>query len=48
METKIQQKGHYEEMIEFAKSIKEGDGYPIPLWQLIQATEISFEVEEKI
>jgi len=48
MGTKVQHKGHYEEMIQFAKSIKEGDGYPIPLWQLIQATNISFEVEEKI
>jgi len=48
MGTKIQSKGHYEEMIEFAKSIKEGDGYPIPLWQLIQATQISFQVEENI
>ncbi len=46
--TNISQKGHYEELMEFAKSIKESNGYPIPLWQLIQATEISFEVEEKI
>jgi len=48
IETKIQNKGHYEEMIEFAKSIKENDGYPIPLWQLVQATEISFEVERNL
>ncbi len=48
IETRIQQKGQYEELIEFARSIKEGDGYPIPLWQLIQATEISFEVENQI
>jgi len=48
LENKIQKKGQYEELIEFAKSIKEGIGYPIPLWQLIQATEVSFEVEEKI
>ncbi len=48
IKTKSQQKGHYEELYEFAKSIKEKDGYPIPLWQLIQATEISFEVEKKI
>ena len=44
METKKQDKGHLNELLKFAKSIKEGDGYPIPLWQLIQATEISFEV----
>ena len=42
------EKGHYEELIEFAKCIKEGNGYPIPLWELIQATEISFDVEEQI
>lgn len=48
METKVQEKGQYEELIEFARSIREGNGYPIALWQLIQATEISFEVEELI
>ena len=48
IETKIAQKGHYEELIEFARSIKEDRGSPIPLWQMIQATEISFEVEEML
>jgi predicted dehydrogenase/threonine dehydrogenase-like Zn-dependent dehydrogenase len=48
METRKTEKGHYEELVGFAKSIKEGDGYPIPLWQLIQATEISFEVERQL
>lgn len=48
METKLPQKGQYEELVEFARNLKEGDGYPIPLWQLIQATEISFEVEEML
>jgi len=43
-----QDKGHFTELEEFAKSIKKGGGYPIPLWQLIQATKISFEVEKKI
>lgn len=47
-ETKISEKGQYEEMEEFATSIKDGDGYPIPLWQMVQATEISFEVEQKL
>ena len=47
-ETRTQQKGHYEELVEFAAGIKKGNGYPIPLWQLIQATEISFEVEGQI
>ena len=48
LETKTSQKGHLEELAAFAKSIKEKDGYPIALWQLIQATQISFEVEKSI
>jgi predicted dehydrogenase/threonine dehydrogenase-like Zn-dependent dehydrogenase len=43
----IQNKGQYEELLEFGKSIKNGSESPIPLWQLIQATEISFEVERQ-
>ncbi len=45
---KIQDKGQYNELIKFGESIKNSDGYPIPLWQLTQATEISFEVEKQI
>jgi len=48
LQTPTAQKGQYEELIEFARSIRSGDGYPIALWQLIQATEISFDVEEQI
>ncbi|MFC1678023.1 hypothetical protein ACFL3G_13315, partial [Planctomycetota bacterium] len=48
IDTRIQQKGLQEELSVFAKSIKEGDGYPIALWQLVQATEMSFEVERQI
>ncbi len=43
-----QDKGHFKELQEFATSIQKGNGYPIPLWQLIQATKISFEVEKQI
>jgi len=43
-----QDKGHLNEIQEFAESIKNGSGYTIPLWQLIQATKISFEVEKRI
>ena len=46
--TKTQDKGHLNEIQEFGKSIKSGSGYPIPLWQLIQATKISFEVEKQV
>jgi len=48
LKTRKQNKGHMEELRDFAMSINEGNGYPIPLWQLIQATEISFEVERLI
>ena len=46
--TKTQDKGHLNEIQEFGESIKNSSSYPIPLWQLIQATKISFEVEKQI
>ena len=42
------EKGHSEELIVFAQAIKDGKNYPIPLWQIEQATMISFAVEEEI
>lgn len=33
--TKTQDKGHLNEIQEFGESMKNGRGYPIPLWQLI-------------
>lgn len=48
LQTKISQKGHFEELAAFAKSVRENNGYPIALWQLIQATRISFEAEKKM
>lgn len=48
LKTKTQDKGQFKELQEFARSIKEGNGYSIPLWQLIQATEIGFEVEKRL
>jgi len=39
-------KGQKEELEVFAQAIKNGEQWPIPLWQQIQATEISFEVEK--
>jgi predicted dehydrogenase/threonine dehydrogenase-like Zn-dependent dehydrogenase len=47
IKSSTQSKGQYEELLEFGKSIKNGSESPIPLWQLIQATEISFEVERQ-
>ena len=36
------EKGQYEELLAFYEAIRHGDGYPIPLWQLEQATMLSF------
>jgi len=47
LQTKTREKGYLEELKAFYKAFREG-GEPIPLWQLIQATEISLSVEEKI
>lgn len=47
LETKTIEKGHLQELETFYKAIKEGNE-AIPLWQQVQATEISFEVEKQI
>lgn len=45
----IQNKGQFEELQEFGNNLKKNnDGQTIPLWQLIQATETSFEVEKQL
>jgi len=46
--SKFSNKGHYEELIAFAQAIKDGTNYPIPIWQIEQATKISFAVEQEI
>jgi len=46
--TKVIDKGHKEELVAFANTILNGGEWPIPLWQQVQATEISFKVEERI
>lgn len=48
IETNQAEKGHKEELEFFARCIKEGIEWPIPLWQQIQAMEIAFKVEELI
>lgn len=47
LKTRIQEKGHLDELKVFYKAFK-GGKESIPFWQLIQATEISFEVEKKL
>jgi len=45
----IKDKGHLNELKSFGEYLKGGgEAQVIPLWQLIQATEISFEVEKQI
>lgn len=46
LKTRESEKGQYEELIEFAKYIKGEIHVPIPLWQMIQASEISFKVDQ--
>ncbi|MCF0127068.1 MAG: Gfo/Idh/MocA family oxidoreductase [Pseudobutyrivibrio sp.] len=41
----VSEKGQFEELQAFYDSIKTGDGYPIPLWQMEQATAISLIVD---
>lgn len=48
IETPLSEKGQREELIAFAKAIREGGPWPIPLWQQVQAMEIAFQVEEKL
>ena len=44
--SRLQQKGHSEELQAFAQCIRQGGDWPIPLWEQIQATDISFQVEK--
>lgn len=48
LKTKTQDKGHLEELRQFARCIKEGGDWPNPLWQQVQATEISFMVDRQL
>ncbi len=45
LRTAIPNKGHKQEMTAFARAVQTGKNWPIPLWEQIQATEISFSVE---
>lgn len=48
IETKAIDKGQIEELEAFAKAIRKGGEWPIPLWQQIQATEIALRVERAL
>ena len=48
LQYKSPEKGQYEELKEFAKAIKSEERYNIPLWQLQQASEISYLVDKEV
>ena len=48
LETRGSEKGQREELEAFGRAVRDGSGWPIPLWQQLQAMEISFRVEEAI
>jgi predicted dehydrogenase/threonine dehydrogenase-like Zn-dependent dehydrogenase len=48
METKVVNKGQKEELAAFACAIQQGGEWSIPLWQQVQATEISLAVEAEL
>jgi predicted dehydrogenase/threonine dehydrogenase-like Zn-dependent dehydrogenase len=45
-ESKVQDKGHVNELLALAEAIREAGEWPIPLWQQLQATRIALRVEE--
>lgn len=48
LETPSADKGHKEELAEFARVIQQGGEWPIPLWQQLQATTIALRVEDQL
>lgn len=49
IKSNIQKKGQYEELFKFGCNLKDkGTDQVIPIWQMVQATEISFEVERQL
>jgi predicted dehydrogenase/threonine dehydrogenase-like Zn-dependent dehydrogenase len=48
LKTKVLEKGQYQELKHFGELIQEGGAWAIPLWQQLQATTISFWVEQKL
>ncbi len=48
LEKSVADKGQLEELTEFARAIQTNKVWPIPLWQQVQATEISFQIEQQL
>lgn len=47
-ETRSSDKGQKAELLAFARAVRGETDWPIPLWQQVQATRISFEVEKTL
>lgn len=47
-ETRASDKGQKEELIAFARAVRGEADWPIPLWQQLQATRISFDVDSRL
>ena len=43
-----QDKGHLRELEEFGRTVRNGGAWPIPLDELVRATEVSFIVDAQI
>jgi predicted dehydrogenase len=48
VESPSAEKGQKEELESFGRAIQDGGEWPISLWQQVQATELSFQVEDQI
>lgn len=48
VKTQVHEKGQKEELAALAACLRTGGDWPIPLWQQVQATEISFRVEDQL
>jgi predicted dehydrogenase/threonine dehydrogenase-like Zn-dependent dehydrogenase len=48
LKTRVAEKGHREELTAFADAVEGKTGWPIPLWQQVQATTIALTIEEQL
>ena len=48
LSTAKMEKGHFEEIRAFAKAVREGGDWPIPLWHQVQATRVANTVEQQV
>jgi len=48
LSTRLPAKGHQEAFEAFARALREGGEWPIPLWQQVQATDIALRVEQQL